>query len=90
MQEYPQKDSSKNIISAITLLDLRGFVPYPSQKQPFVIPLSEYSVVTQRYPDKEKLRAIILALRDQGMSFRAIGSELGIHSTRVWQITQDT
>jgi hypothetical protein len=40
------------------------------------------------HPDKHYLRATILALRQQGMSYRQIGMALGIHWTRVGQIAR--
>jgi DNA-binding CsgD family transcriptional regulator len=39
-----------------------------------------------RNPDKAQLRADILAMLQQGMSYRKIGAALGIHWTRVQQI----
>jgi hypothetical protein len=41
-----------------------------------------------RNPDKTQLRADILALRADGMSYRQIGAKLGIHWTRVGQIAK--
>jgi transposase len=41
-----------------------------------------------RHPDKEKLRETILTLHAQGMSYREIGREVGLHWTRVGQIIQ--
>jgi hypothetical protein len=42
-----------------------------------------------RNPDKDQLRADILAMRQQGMSYRQIGAVLSIHWTRVGQIIKD-
>jgi hypothetical protein len=42
-----------------------------------------------RHPDKEQLRANILAMREQGMSYRQIGAVLDIHWTRVGQIIKE-
>ncbi len=69
-------------------MDLRDLVPYPSQKQPFVIPLSEYAIATQLYPDKVQLRSTVLDMRASGMSYRQIAREVGLHWTRVGQIAQ--
>ena len=41
-----------------------------------------------RNPDKAQLRADILMMREQGMSYREIGAALGIHWTRVGQIVK--
>jgi hypothetical protein len=41
-----------------------------------------------RHPDKEQLRADILAMLQRGMSYRKIGTILGIHWTRVGQIAK--
>ena len=41
-----------------------------------------------RHPDQEKLHETILTLRTQGMSYREIGREVGLHFTRVGQILQ--
>jgi hypothetical protein len=45
-------------------------------------------VSDQLHLDKEQLRADILNLRSQGMSYRQIGKALGIHWTRVGQIAR--
>jgi hypothetical protein len=39
-----------------------------------------------RQPNKEKLRETILTLRAQGLSYREIGSEVGLHWTWIGQI----
>lgn len=41
-----------------------------------------------RNPDKAQLRADILVMLKQGMSYRKIGTVLGIHWTRVGQIVK--
>jgi len=50
------------------------------------VPLSTESDL--RNPDKEQLRADILIMLRQGMSYRTIGAALGIHWTRVGQIVK--
>jgi hypothetical protein len=51
------------------------------------VPLSTESDL--RNPDKTQLRADILAMTEQGVSYRKIGGVLGIHWTRVGQIVND-
>ena len=57
---------------------------------PFKIPLPLSTEVDLRHPDKEKLRETILTLRAQGMSYRQIGCEVGLHFTRIGQILKYT
>lgn len=54
------------------------------------IPLPPSTEADLRHPDKEKLRETILTLRTQGMSYREIGREVGLHWTRVGQILKLT
>jgi hypothetical protein len=54
----------------------------------FDIPLPASTESDLRNPDKEQLRADILAMLQQGMSYRKIGAPLGIHWTRVGQIVR--
>ena len=70
------------------LVDLRVSVLYTRHLHPFEIPLPPSTEADLRHPDKEKLRDTILTLRAQGMSYRTIGRELGLHWTRVGQILQ--
>lgn len=42
-----------------------------------------------RNPDKEQLRADIIAMLQRGMSYRKIGAMFGIHWTRVGQIAKE-
>ena len=44
------------------------------------------TAANHRHPDKAELRATILALREQGWSYREIGHAVGLHWTRVGQI----
>jgi len=67
-------------------VDPRGRVPYTRHRLDFPIPEPLSTTTDQRYPDKQKLNALILDLREQGMSYREIGAVLGIHWTRVGQI----
>ena len=68
------------------MVDLRVSVPLTRHILRFVIPLSPSTESRLRNPDKAQLRADILALREQGMSYRKIAGELGLHWTRVRQI----
>jgi DNA-directed RNA polymerase specialized sigma24 family protein len=54
----------------------------------FPIPEPLSRSTDQRYPDKQQLNEMILDLREQGVSYREIATQLGIHWTRVWQLLQ--
>ena len=54
----------------------------------FDIPLPASTESDLRNPDKEQLRADILAMRESGMSYRQIAREVGLHFTRVQQIVK--
>jgi hypothetical protein len=60
----------------------------PSQKLDFALAQSGIAIATRRNPDKELLHATILALRAQGMSYREIAEEVGLHWTRIQQIVK--
>jgi hypothetical protein len=55
----------------------------------FDIPLQASTESDPRNPDKEQLRADILAMVQRGMSYLKIGMALGIHWTRVGQIVKN-
>jgi hypothetical protein len=69
-------------------MDLRGSVPLTRHILPFDLPLTASTESDLRHPDKGQLRADILAMLQQGMSYRKIGAALGIHWTRVGQIAR--
>jgi len=52
------------------------------------MPVSPSIAASQRNPDKEKLKATILALRALGWIYREIGRDVGLHWTRVAQIVK--
>lgn len=52
----------------------------------FDIPLPASTESDLRNPDKAQLQDDILAMRADGMSYRQIAREVGIHFTRVQQI----
>ncbi|MCA9884894.1 MAG: helix-turn-helix domain-containing protein [Anaerolineae bacterium] len=52
----------------------------------FKVSISTSTVSNLKHPDKHKLRATMIRLRQQGKSYRQIGNSLGIHWTRVSQI----
>ncbi len=54
----------------------------------FDIPLPASTESDLRNPNKPQLRADILAMREQGMSYRQIAREVGLHWTRVQQIVK--
>ena len=65
-------------------LDPKGRVSLTRHILPFEIPMAS----TSDQPDKNKdyLKSIILGMRVSGMTYRQIGTALGIHWTRVGQI----
>ena len=67
-------------------VDLGGYVLYTRHTHRFEIPLPPSTESDLRHPDKEKLHETILTLRAQGMSYREIGREVGLHWTRIGQI----
>ena len=67
---------------------MRDLFSSPSQKLDFALVQSEIAIATQRNPDKELLRVTILALREQGMSYREIAQEVRLHWTRIQQIVK--
>jgi transposase len=50
------------------------------------VPILPSTESNERNLDKQKLREKIMALYAQGMSYRKIAREVGIHWTRVGQI----
>ncbi len=77
------------VIAGYGNLDLRVSVPLTRHMHRFAIPLPESTKTRTRIPDKAQLRAAILAMMEQGMSYRAIGAALGIHWTRVGQVVRE-
>jgi hypothetical protein len=71
------------------LVDLRVSVPLTRHIHRFNIPLPVSTERSLQNPDKEWLRAEILAMRASGISYRAIGALFGIHWTRVGQIVKE-
>jgi hypothetical protein len=69
-------------------LDLRVSSTLTRHILRFDIPLPASTESDLRNPDKNHLRADILAMRTNGMSYRKIGAALGIHWTRVGQIAR--
>jgi hypothetical protein len=70
-------------------VDLRGRVPLTRHIHTFDIPIPISTQSNLRNSDKEHLGKEIQALVQQGMSYRQIAQELGIHWTRVGQILKD-
>lgn len=64
----------------------RGCCPKTRHKLVFEIPLPQSTVSGHLYTDKNALRDHIIALRAEGMSYRKIAQEIGLHWTRVGQI----
>lgn len=67
-------------------MDLRGRVPYTRHKLDLTISIPQSTQSDNLYSDKEQLRTHILELRWQGMSYREIAQEVGLHWTRIQQI----
>ena len=67
-------------------MDLRASGTLTRHKLQFDVPVPASTVSDHRNRDKVQLRTDILIMREQGMSYREIGSTLGIHWTRVGQI----
>ena len=64
-------------------LDPRDFVPFPSQKQGFDVPIAP-----PKHPDKAQLGETIRLMRQDGMSYRESGNQVGIDASRVWQLVK--
>jgi len=69
-------------------MDVRGVVPFPSQKRRFKVATSAYVRSLRRHPDKAALRELVQQLRQNGLSLREIAAEVGLHWTRVGQIAK--
>ncbi len=67
-------------------MDLRGVIPFPSQKRGFIVLESAYVIATSRQVHKRELKDRILRLRDEGFSLREIARQVDLHWTRVWQL----
>ena len=64
----------------------RGHLPKTKHKLVFEIPLPQATVSTHLHTDKNALRERIVALRAEGMSYRKIAQEIGLHCTWIGQI----
>lgn len=53
---------------------------------PFEIAIPASTNSRRRYPDKTELRETIRLMRQDGMSYRQIGNQLGIDASHVWQL----
>lgn len=72
----------------IVCVDLRDSGSLTRHILLFDIPLPVSTESDLRNPDKEQLRADIRAMRADGMSYRQIAREVGLHWTRVQQIVR--
>lgn len=86
--EVSRYESFKVLVLLLHFMDLRGFVPFPSQKRRFIVLESAYVIATSRHIHKRELKDRVFRLRDEGLSLREIAREVGLHWTRVWQILQ--
>ncbi len=53
---------------------------------PFEIAIPASTNSRSRHPDKAQLHETIVLMRQDGMSYREIGNQVGIDSSRVWQL----
>ena len=67
-------------------MDPRGRVPLTRHILPFNIPSSQSIESGLRNYDKKQLHDKILTMIEEGMTYRQIGTALGLHWTRVGQI----
>ena len=68
----------------------RDFVSYTRHIYTFYISKPLSTINSLHHTDKAQLRATIFALRAQGLSYRQIAREIGLHWTRVQQIVNET
>jgi hypothetical protein len=71
-------------------MDLRGTGTFTRHILRFDIPLPASTENDLRKPDKAQLRADILTMRADDMSYRQIAQVVGLHWTRVQQIVNAT
>lgn len=71
-------------------LDLRVSGTLTRHKLVFVIPTPASTESSLRHPDKKRLRERIFALREAGLSLRAIAHEVTLHWTRVQQVVRES
>jgi hypothetical protein len=65
---------------------VRGAVPNTRHTLLFDVPVPPSTATNFVHVDKAQLLVDILALRAEGLSYRAIGEALGLHWTRVGQL----
>ena len=82
-------ESSCRISGGAEILQfLRDIVSYTRHIYTFYISKPLSTINSLRHNDKAQLRTTILALRAQGLSYRQIAGEIGLHWTRVQQIVK--
>ena len=79
----------QNLTTRVSLFTRLHKIQVTRQIHEFDVPVAPSTSSDLCHPDKHLLRATILAMREQGMSYRQIGKALGIHWTRVGQIIRD-
>ena len=62
----------------LLILNPRGRLPLTRRVLPFEIPLSLITLTDKQHSDKDNLRAMILDMHSNGMSYRQIGTATGI------------
>lgn len=70
-------------VTFVTLVDLRGFVPFPSQISDFFTLLSPNATVLHHHLDKMRMRETVFALRNEELSYRDIAEIVWLHWTRI-------
>lgn len=68
----------------------RGYIPKTRHQVVFEIPLPQSTLSDRLYTDKDALRDHIIAFRAEGLSYREIAQEIGLHWTRVGQVLNST
>ena len=64
-------------------------MPYTRHKLDLAIPVPQSTISEQAHPDKKQLRSNIRTMHEQGMSYREIAQEVGLHWTHIQQIVKD-
>ncbi len=72
----------------LTVVDPRGRVPLTRHILRFEICVASATLSEQYDKNTDDLKSIILGMRASGMTYRQIGTALGIHWTRVGQIVK--
>lgn len=83
-----KKGAFRPYMPSLRDLDLRVSGTLTRHKLVFIIPIPASTESNLRNPDKNHLCERILALREAGLSLRAIAREVDLHWTRVQQVVK--